>query len=77
MLHTIARGLRPNTSCTATPNFLQLVRGAHLWGTSAQISDHTERRPDCIHLKGLTFHGYHGVLPEVLNQAYSAKKRDD
>lgn len=77
MLHTIVRALRPNISLTATPIRLHSVRGAHLWGAPAHISDHKERRPDSIHLKGLTFHGYHGVLPEVLSQACSAKKRDD
>lgn len=44
----------------------QSVRCASLWGGNAQAgpSGQTTQSPDCIHLKGLTFHGYHGVLPE-------------
>ena len=74
MLHTFVRALRRDISCKATLNLSQSVRRAHLWGTSAHTSDHTVRTPDCIHLKGLTFHGYHGVLPEVLSQACYATK---
>lgn len=76
MLHTIVKALARDTTYTATPVLSQSIRWAHLWGSSAHGPDHTVRTPDCIHLKGLTFHGYHGVLPEVLSRACDANKRD-
>lgn len=54
-------------TCTALLSLQQSVRSASLWGSTAQTQspDTKPRSPDYIHLKGLVFHGYHGVLPEV------------
>lgn len=41
----------------------QTPRWASMWGSPAQMAE-PAARTDYIHLKGLTFHGYHGVLPE-------------
>ncbi|KAL3131164.1 hypothetical protein ABBQ38_000469 [Trebouxia sp. C0009 RCD-2024] len=53
-------------TCTALLSLQQSVRSASLWGSTAQTQspDTKPRSPDYIHLKGLVFHGYHGVLPE-------------
>ena len=68
MLAATARALlHCNPTCTALPSLHQSVRSASLWGNTGQTQsfDDKARSPGYIHLKGLTFHGYHGVLPEV------------
>jgi len=68
MLQTIGfRTLRSRACSYTIPASAVSTRWASIWGGPARTPETNETAvsTDLIHLKGLTFHGYHGVLPEV------------
>lgn len=68
MLRTIGfRTLRSKTCSYISPASAVSTRWASIWGRPARTPETAETAgsTDFIHLKGLVFHGYHGVLPEV------------
>lgn len=68
MLRTMGfRTLRSKACSYTTPAPAAPTRWASIWTRPARTPETAETAvaPDLIHLKGLTFHGYHGVLPEV------------
>lgn len=68
MLRTIGfRTLRSKACSYTNPAPAVPTRWASIWGRPARTLETPETAvaTDLIHLKGLTFHGYHGVLPEV------------
>ncbi len=68
MLRTIGFRTLRNRACSyRIPASAVSARWASIWGgpTRTPETNETAVSTDLIHLKGLTFHGYHGVLPEV------------
>ncbi len=69
MLQGIAKKavLSRDLSCKHSVLLDQARRWQSIWGSPAQTPQVAEpaTSTDYIHLKGMTFHGYHGVLPEV------------
>ncbi|DBA84156.1 TPA: hypothetical protein ACH3X1_006624 [Trebouxia sp. C0004] len=67
MLRTTGfRTLRSKACSYTFPASAVSTRWASLWGSPTRTPENavTAVSTDLIHLKGLTFHGYHGVLPE-------------
>ena len=72
MLRTIGFRALQSSLCSYTiPASAVSTRWASIWGGPSRTpeTNKTAVSTDLIHLKGLTFHGYHGVLPEVCSFA--------